>query len=176
MKKTRVVSAAAVVGIALGAGLWAFAQPSQEVKPTHSAANPPGQFQPGKPEACFLPRMRVVVDFGDGTQVHYTRVDMVDVKADEDGTWSALEVMETAEKQEGPRKLRFASRGRGTTAFLTAIGGVANEGGGDDKRSWQYWINDEYGKVGMGSARLKPGDRLTWAFLPYSATPPKRPD
>lgn len=175
MSKLNFVGAAVAFGVALSVGLWAVARPVGEVQPEHSAKNPPPQFQPAPPAACFAPRVRVVIDYPDGTQVHYTRVDMLDVKP-EDGTWTALEVMQTAAKQEGTRALKFASRGSETTAFVTAIGGVANEGGGEGKNSWQFWINDEYAKQGIGSARLKPGDRLTWAFLPYSSTPPKRPD
>ncbi len=160
-----------ILGGALGLSmLLGLGQPAE-----HSASNPPPQFQPAAPAPCFAPRVRVVIDFPDGTQVHYTRVDMASVKAEE-GTWTALEVMQIASQVEGPRALHFASKGSGSTAFVTAIGGLANEGGGEGKRNWQFWINDDFAKQGIGSARLKPGDRLTWSYLPYSTTPPKRPD
>lgn len=47
--------------------------------------------------------------------------------------------------------------------LVEAIGGIAN----DSKTGtyWQYWVNDQYAKVGASTYRLKSGDKVEWKFL-----------
>lgn len=117
----------------------------------------------------------MVVDFGDGTQTHYTCVGLTELPSD-NGAYFVLDAMNACAKQTtGARAFTFTQRGSGSTAFITALGGVANEGGGKDARNWQFWVNDERSKVGVGEARVHPGDRITWALAPYSETA-KRPE
>ena len=87
-----------------------------------------------------------------------------------------------------PHPLAFTVTGSGDTAFVTALEGIANQsgvgggggaaggvggagGGGGAAPCWQFWINTRFATVGVGAAILKPGDRVTWVFEPYSDNP-----
>jgi hypothetical protein len=47
--------------------------------------------------------------------------------------------------------------------FITAIDGVGNNQAGD--KYWQFWLNNEYSKVGASSQRLRDGDMVEWKYL-----------
>lgn len=57
------------------------------------------------------------------------------------------------------------STGSGSSAFITAILGIENEG--DTGRNWQYWIDGERGNVSADAAMLQPGASLLWKFAEY---------
>lgn len=118
---------------------------------------------------CLAPMVRVVIDYPDGTQVHYPRVQL------NPEHMTVLDAMTAAAAIESPRSLKFEQKGSGATALIKGIGGFIN-GTTKDSKAWQYWINDEYAKVGAGAAVVKPTDRITWAYLPYTPEPPKRPE
>lgn len=63
---------------------------------------------------------------------------------------------------------RFEHVGQGEGAFLTALGGVANEGAGQGgSRNWQYEVNNQRATVSFGAYELAAGDRVLWKFAPY---------
>lgn len=63
---------------------------------------------------------------------------------------------------------RFEHVGQGGGAFLTALGGVSNEGAGQDaSRNWQYEVNNQRATVSFGAYELTAGDRVLWKFAPY---------
>ena len=47
-------------------------------------------------------------------------------------------------------------------AFVKRIGDKEN---GQEGKYWQYWVNNEYAKVGASSFRLKNGDIVEWKFI-----------
>jgi len=63
---------------------------------------------------------------------------------------------------------RFERVGDGAGAFLTELGGVPNEGAGQDtSRNWQYEVNNQRATVSFGAYELTAGDRVLWKFAPY---------
>lgn len=105
---------------------------------------------PGKGRA-----VRVVIDYGDGVQKHFTRL-----------TWkpgmTVLDALKAAAKH--PRGIKIDYRGDGSTAFLTRIDDLENEGGG---RNWLYRVNNKLADCGFGAFALKSGDAVLWKFAQY---------
>jgi hypothetical protein len=99
--------------------------------------------------------VRLVVDFGDGVEKHFTRL-----------AWhqgmTVLNALEAA--QQHPRGIRFEHRGRRDTAFVTRIDELANETGG---RGWIYRVNGELADRSCGVAQLQKGDTVLWTFEKY---------
>lgn len=77
---------------------------------------------------------------------------------------TVLGVLDRAQNMD---ELKFAYRGSGETAFVTAIGGVENEG--VSGKNWIYRVNGETGDRSAGVYQLDPGDRVLWSF----GTPPE---
>lgn len=99
---------------------------------------------------------RLVVDYGDGSQKHFTelpwRKDM-----------TVLEATKTAEKH--PRGIKTIVRSSGSTAFLSQIDDVGNEGG--NGRNWVFRVNDELGDRSCGIQKIDQGDTVLWRFQTY---------
>lgn len=100
-------------------------------------------------------RVRLVVDYGDGVQKHFTAL------AWHDGM-TVLDAMQLAVKH--PRGIKMKYRGKGATAFLTQIDELENEGA---KRNWIYRVNDKLGDRSFAIQTLKPGDTILWKFGEY---------
>ncbi len=98
------------------------------------------------------PRVRVVVDYGDGVEKHFTAI-----------SWregmTVLDAMQAA--QEHPRGLKFKFRGSGATAFLTQIDDLENQGRGGN---WVYRVNGELAERSFGVYHLEAGDAVLWRF------------
>ncbi len=101
------------------------------------------------------PTVRLVVDYGDGVQVHYTALPWND-------GMNVVDALAAAEKH--PRGPKVRQRGRGRSALITEIGGLKNEGSG---RNWLYSVNGKPADVGAGSYELKAGDTILWEFKEY---------
>ncbi len=97
----------------------------------------------------------LVVDFGDGAEVR-----LKSLAWREDMT--VLDAVEAAGAH--PHGVKFKLRGSGSTAFVTQIGDVKNEGGGAKSRNWIYSVEGEQPDVGIGGFRLKPGHVILWKF------------
>lgn len=99
--------------------------------------------------------VRLIVDYGDGS-----------IKIFTDIPWSSgatiLDVMNTAKAH--PHGIAFNFTGSGATAFLTDIDGVANQGGGADKKNWQYWVNTSYGDRSFAVRNVQALDTVFWRF------------
>jgi hypothetical protein len=104
------------------------------------------------------PTVRLVIDFGDGVEVHFTAL-----------KWrqglTVLDALSAARSH--PRGLAFSQRGSGRNALVTQIGDVKNEGGAADSRNWMYYVNGKAPDVGAGVQELKPGDAVLWKFQVY---------
>ena len=61
-----------------------------------------------------------------------------------------------------PSGLTYTVQGAGSEALLTAIDGVANEGGRG--RNWLFSVNDQPADRSFGAYVLRPGDRVLWRF------------
>ena len=76
-----------------------------------------------------------------------------------------LDVMNSAKAH--PRGITFNYTGSGATAFLTDIDGLMNQGGGADKKNWQYWVNTSYGDRSFGAWNVQALDTVIWSFALY---------
>jgi len=102
--------------------------------------------------------VRLVVDYGDGVEVHFKAL-----------RWregmTVLDALTAAKSH--PRGIAFSQRGSGSSAMITAIGGLQNEGAGEKSKNWLYYVNAKAAEVGAGVLKLKPGDVVLWKFQVY---------
>ena len=114
----------------------------------------------GDAQAARKPKartVRVVIDYGDGVEKHFTRL------AWSDGM-TVLDSMQAA--SESPHGITFKYRGRGETAFSTQIDDLKNEGAG--KKNWMYSVNDKRADRSFGVYQLEASDVVRWEFVEYN--------
>ena len=99
--------------------------------------------------------VRLVIDYNDGVEKHFTAI-----------VWKSgmtvMDVMLAAKKH--PRGITFEHTGKGATALLTKIDDVENEGRG---RNWLYRVNGELADRSLGIFELHAGDTVLWKFDKY---------
>jgi hypothetical protein len=116
------------------------------------------------PTTCFLvaadpaPTTKsplLVIDYGDGVEKHFTKLE-----------WrpgmTVLDLLKEAD--EHPRGIEFEQRGRGETAFVSSIDGLEGEGGGRKKRNWLYFVNDQPADRSCGILEIQENDQVAWRF------------
>jgi hypothetical protein len=105
-------------------------------------------------EARPMP-VRLIVDYGDGVEKHFTRI-----------PWrEEMTVLDALKKaQDHPRGIRVRWRGQGKTAFVTRIDDLENEGQGSN---WIFRVNGKLARQSCGSRTVKPGDTILWRFGAY---------
>ncbi len=64
----------------------------------------------------------------------------------------------------GVPRLRIVQQGSGSSAFLTQIDDVTNEGAGG--RNWMYSVNGQRADRSFAIYELQPGDHVLWSFAP----------
>ena len=101
------------------------------------------------------PAVQLVVDYGDGVQVHFTALPWRE-------GMTVVDALAAAQKH--PRGIKVKQRGRGSASLVTAIDGVENEGSG---RNWLFSVNGKSADVGAGSYQLAKGDTVLWEFKEY---------
>lgn len=106
--------------------------------------------------------VRLVIDYGDGVEKHFTRI-----------TWepemTVLDAMEQAKRSK--HGITFEHRGRGETAFLVKIDDLENEAGGQDSRNWSYSVNDKPATKSFGIYEPDKNDVIVWKFGPFEPNP-----
>lgn len=75
---------------------------------------------------------------------------------------TALDVLVAT--QEGATPTKVERRGEGATAFVEAIDGVHNGGGGKSDRNWLYKVNGRLSPAGAGTVVVQGGDRVLWQY------------
>lgn len=99
--------------------------------------------------------VRLVVDYGDGA-----------TKTINNLSWAkgntVLDAMKAATAR--PHGISFSYTGSDAAAVLTRIDDVQNEGGGNGKRNWQYWVNDVNGDRSFAVFELQAQDVVLWRF------------
>ena len=111
----------------------------------------------GASQACGeeAQQYKLVVDYGNGFEKHYTALPWKE-------ELTVLEATKIAEKH--PRGIKTKVRSSGSTAFLTQIDDVENEG---DGRNWVFRVNGELGDRSCGIQKLNAGDTVLWRFQRY---------
>ena len=111
------------------------------------------QAAPPKKDAKFV---RLVIDYGDGSEKHFTQI-----------RWkkemTVLDVLKAAGQH--PRGIAMKFRGKGPTTFLEQLDGVANQGG--KGRNWVFRVNEKIGDRSFALFSVKEGDKVLWTFGKY---------
>lgn len=100
--------------------------------------------------------VRLVIDFGDGVEKHFTRLEWKD-------KMTVFDAMQLARQHR--RGIRFEYRGKGATLLLTQIDDVKNQGAGG--KNWIYRVNEKVGNRSIAIYPLKSGDTILWKFETY---------
>ena len=108
-----------------------------------------------KPAVKSSSIVQLVIDYGDGAQLHFPAL------AWREGM-TVLDALKAASAH--PHGVKFAQKGSGSTAMVTKIADLANEG---DGRNWLYSVNDKQGEVSAGIHKLHSGDAVLWKFAVY---------
>ncbi len=99
--------------------------------------------------------VRLVIDFGDGVEKHFT---MIEHKPG----LTAMDALLAAKAN--ARGIRLEHSGKGETAFVSAIDDLKNQGSGKDRKNWQFFVNDVFATQGPGATALKAGDTVKWVY------------
>ena len=99
--------------------------------------------------------VKLVVDYGDGVEVHYTALPFKP-------GMTVLDALTAAQAHK--HGLTFKHRGSGTFAMLTKLNDVENEGGGTTAKNWLYQVNGKDADVSFGIKQLQSGDAILWKF------------
>lgn len=102
--------------------------------------------------------VRMVVDYGDGVQKHFTQLKW------EEGA-AVFDVMQAAMRH--PRGIRAKYRGKGETLLVTEIDGLKSEAAGAGSRNWIFRVNGQLGQRSAGISPVKAGDTVLWSFETY---------
>ncbi len=106
--------------------------------------------------------IRLVLDYGDGVQTHFTALPWRE-------GMTVLDALAAASKH--PHGVTFKQRGSGGGALITQIGDVANEGGGRESKNWLFYVNDKQATESAGKSNLAAGDVALWRFQVYDYNP-----
>lgn len=66
-----------------------------------------------------------------------------------------------------PYAFQLQYLGAGYGYEVIAINGIA--GSAETGKYWFLFVNDQEQETGIDATELKPGDRISWRYLPYSA-------
>jgi hypothetical protein len=95
--------------------------------------------------------VRLTIDYGDGVQ----KVIALEWK----DKLTVLAALEAAARH--PRGIKFAHRGTGASAFVTAIDDLTNEGRG---RNWTYTVNGKRADKSCGVWMVAADDAIVWRY------------
>lgn len=132
-----------VAGMALVGLLGGLASPSW----AQTAAAPPS---PAAGAGVSL-----TIDYGNGVEKTLTAIPWREGLT----AWEA-----TLEATRRQPQSQVNHTGKGPRVFVTEIDGFKNQGGGAEKKNWQYWVNGTYANEGAGAKVLKAGDKVLWKF------------
>lgn len=118
-----------------------------------------GQGKSSKSDPPDPKTVRLIIDYNDGVEKHFTAVPW------KQGT-TVLDAMRYAKRS--PHGIAFEHKGSGETALLTRIDDIANQGGGREKKNWIYHVNDKLADKGFAVFELNASDVVRWKFTTYS--------
>ena len=108
-------------------------------------------------QAAGTKTVRLVVDYGDGVEKHFTALRW------KEGL-TAFEALGLAKGH--PRGITFEYKDFGGDLgyLITKIDDLENEGGGGGARNWVYKVNDKLGTGACNRRELQAGDVVRWTF------------
>jgi len=99
--------------------------------------------------------VRLIVDYGDGVEKHFTKLPYR-------AGMSVGDALQLARNHR--RGIQVTLRGSGSTAFLSAIDGLSNEGNG---KNWTYHVNGKMPDHSFAVHKIAAGDVILWRFGKY---------
>jgi hypothetical protein len=102
-----------------------------------------------------IPAVDLMLDFGDGKIKTYNNIAIAA------GT-TVFSVIEKISKENG-LDLSAKYYGSGMGAFFEGIDGYTNDYSSD--KYWQFWVDNEYAKIGAGSYALRGGEVVEWKYV-----------
>lgn len=99
--------------------------------------------------------VRLVVDYGDGAELHLNGL-----------TWkSGMTVVDLLAAAKAHRHgVGCVIQGKGPTALVTQIGDTKNQGSGGQSRNWLFSIGGRQSDEGAGVRTLAAGDVVLWKY------------
>lgn len=76
-------------------------------------------------------------------------------------------VYEILTEMEKENLLSFEETGKGDLLFLESLNGIRNEGLGEEKKNWLYFVDSELAKEGMAQMRVKKDTTITWCYTSW---------
>lgn len=127
-----IVAAAVAAGLVLATGSW---------------AGPPPTIQTA----------RLVIDYGDGVERHYTRQPW------QKGA-TVFDLLEAARQHPRSIDIQYRDYGSSIGRMVTRIDDLANQGGGQESRNWVYLVNDVRATSACDKREIQAGDVVVWKF------------
>lgn len=123
--------------------LWQPASPGGGIGPLSGATHTTGKT------------VRLIVDYGDGLEKRFNTL-----------TWQEGMTVQKALvlAASHPQGITFSQRGSGEMAFLTAIDGLENQGGGPGAKNWIYRVNGQQANQSFAIHGLQPADFILWTY------------
>ena len=89
---------------------------------------------------------------------------------------TVFDAMTEAQGQPGGIHFEYQGARRDpSTLLLVSIDGVANQGGGADKRNWTYRVNSLLGDRSFGVCKIAPSAHILWQFDIFHPNEPMKP-
>lgn len=126
---------------------------------------PDGAATAPAPAPAAPTTVRLVIDYGEGVEKHYSALP-------HRPGMTVADLLKDASALPPPRGLAFDASGSGERFFVKAIDGLANEGAGKTARNWIYALDGEMGKVSAGVAKVDAGAKVHWRFRAYDWSAP----
>jgi hypothetical protein len=108
-------------------------------------------------KAAATKTVRLVVDYGDGVEKHFTAL------AWKEGL-SVLEALGLAKGHSRGITFEYKDFGGDLGYLITKIDDLENEGGGSGARNWVYRVNDKLGTEACNRRELQADDVVRWTF------------
>lgn len=96
----------------------------------------------------------IMIDYGNGTLNTFSDIAVT-------STSSVFDILDTVTR-ENDIEFVYKDFGGELGVFVNSIGGV---GQGTEDAWWQYWVNNEYGEVGVSSFVVEPEDVIEIKFI-----------
>jgi len=115
--------------------------------------DPATLFQIGKEEVAEQ-AVSVMFDFGNGEVKVFDDINV----GDDSNVFAVLEKVTT----ENNIEFLYKDYGSDLGIFVESINNMGNNTSLD--RFWQYWVNNQYAKIGASNYKLNPGDVIEWKY------------
>ena len=141
-----------IIVIAIFFGGFYFGQ-QQALSPTNDGQSEIDTVNQGLDQESEEISVSLMLDFGNGQ-----------VRTYDTSLAEGVTVFNLLEKITVQENFKFNSKDYGELGVLVeSIGDIENDARGE--QFWQYWVNNEYAKIGASNYDLNDGDVVEWKFI-----------